>query len=104
MRALVVLTTTPDKKSARKIAGSLIQKRLAACVSIGGGFESVYRWKGKVARASEILLIIKTSKTKLSKLEKIIRVGHPYKVPEVLAIEAAGGSKDYLSWMEDSLK
>ena len=104
MRAFVVLTTTPDKKSARKIGEILVRRKLAACVSIRDGFESVYRWKGRIERAAETILIIKTSKAKLPRLEKAIRANHPYELPEVLAMEASGGSKDYLKWMENSLK
>ena len=104
MRAFVVLTTTPDKKSAEKIAGVLVRQKLAACVSLRGGFESVYRWKGKVERAAETLLIIKTSKAKFPKLEKAIRANHPYDVPEILGFGASAGSKPYLNWMEHSLK
>ena len=104
MRALVVWTTAPDMKTARKLARLLVDQRLAACVSLRKGFESVYRWKKKIECVSEVLLIIKTPKAKWFELAKTIRSHHPYEVPEILAVEAAAGSKEYLSWMERSLR
>ena len=103
MRAVVVWTTVPDARFARKIARALVEKKLAACVSFREGFESVYRWKKKIECVSETLLIIKTSKEKLGLLEKAVRAAHPYEVPEFLAVEASG-SKKYLSWIQGSLK
>ena len=104
MRVLVVLSTTPDKKSARKIARVLIQRKLAACVSFAPGLESLYRWKGKIESTPEVLLIAKTSRAKLKALQKMILQIHPYKVPEILYLPAAAGSAVYLDWMKRVLK
>ena len=104
MRALVVWTTAPDLREARKLARFLVDRKLAACVSLRSGFESVYSWKKKIETASEILLVIKTSKAKWVDLEKMIRSRHSYKIPEVLAVEAASGSKEYLNWIESALR
>ena len=104
MRALVVLTTTPDVRSARKLARHLVEKKLAACVSFREGFESVYRWKGKLERSSEVLLLVKTSQVCLARLQKAISKNHPYEIPEFLAIPVSRGSGSYLGWLEDSLK
>ncbi len=104
MSFLVVLTTTPDKKSARKIADILIQKKLAACVSLGPGWQSVYRWKGRTGKTREVLLLIKTSRARLKTLQKTLIQNHPYDVPEVLVLQASAPHSAYAAWLRDSLK
>ena len=94
----------PDLKSARRLARGLVSRRLAACVSFRDRFESLYRWKGKIAKASETVLMIKTSGAGLRPLEKAVRARHPYEVPEFLAMEVSSGSKDYLKWVESSVR
>lgn len=103
MRFFVVLSTTPDLKSARKIARLLVQKKLAACVSYRGGWVSVFRWKKKLTIASEALLLAKTSAAKLKALQKEILRVHPYEVPEILALPVSSGSAGYLGWLHKSL-
>ena len=99
MSAFVCYCNCPDSDSARRIAGTLVEERLAACVNILPGVVSVYRWEGVVQRADEVLLMIKTSGARLPAL--IIRVGelHPYELPEVIAIELAAGLPAYLAWI-----
>ena len=104
MRVLVVLSTTPDKKSARKIARVLIQKKLAACVSFVPSLESLYRWKGKIESVSEVLVIAKTSQSKWKALQKAMLEIHPYEVPEILCLSASRGSAGYLRWFGSVLK
>jgi periplasmic divalent cation tolerance protein len=82
-----------------------VQTRLAACVNIiSGPIESIYRWKGKVEKARERLLVIKTSANRLKRLEREVRRLHSYETPEFLVMVVAGGSKAYLSWLNESLK
>jgi len=100
MPLVVVLSTTPDKKSARKIARILIQKKLAACVSFREGWESVYSWKGKTETSSEVLLLIKTTTAKFKALQQAILKIHPYEVPEILALPVTGVSAAYSRWLE----
>ena len=100
----IVLTTVPDRRSGRRIARHLVREKLAACVSTGGFFHSVYRWKGKLEAARETLLIIKTSRRLFSKLEKALKARHPYELPEIIALPVTGGSAEYLRWIEDSVK
>jgi periplasmic divalent cation tolerance protein len=95
--AVVVLCTFPDIEQARQIGAALVERQVAACVNLLPGVESIYRWEGKVERAGEVLGIIKT--TRYADLEAAIRELHPYEVPEVLALEVAGGSSEYLKWM-----
>jgi periplasmic divalent cation tolerance protein len=97
---IVVLSTYPDIKCARKAARDIVVKRLAACVSIVDVRESHYRWKGRLQRQPESLLIIKTSRSAYPKLETFIRKTHPYKVPEIIRVNAEGGLKEYLAWVQ----
>lgn len=95
----IVFCTCPDNDSASRIAEALVGERLAACVNILPAIDSVYRWQGAIERASEVQLIIKTVETRVTALIARIRALHPYELPEILAIEAAGGLPDYLEWV-----
>ena len=103
MRVYVVLSTTPDLKSARKIARVLVQKKLAACVSFCKGWESAYCWKEKRVTSHEVLLLAKTVSHRLKTLEATIIQNHPYEVPEILFLPVKGGSTAYLGWIQNSL-
>ena len=100
----IVLTTVPDCRLGQKIARYLVREKLAACVSVGGGVHSVYRWKGKIEAASEALLIIKTSRGLFPKLEKALKAKHPYESPEIIGLPVVCGSARYLKWIKDSVK
>ncbi len=104
MTGLIVLTTSPDLKTAQSIAQLLIEKKAAACVSFKEGFRSYYRWKGKMERVRETLLLIKTTPKKFHLVEKLIKKNHPYEVPEVISLAPAGVSKAYGAWIESVLK
>lgn len=102
---VVVLVTCANRAEARKIARALVGKRLAACVNIvAGRVESVYRWKGKVERAQEILLVIKTTRARYAALEREVRRLHSYETPEVIALPIAAGSKAYLDWVSENVR
>ena len=98
--AVVVLCTFPDIEQARQIGAALVETQVAACVSILPGVESIYRWEGKVERASEVLALIKT--TRYADLEAAIKELHPYDVPEILALPVATGAEAYLRWVAAS--
>ena len=98
---LVVMTTMRDKAEAEKLAGSIIEEKLAACVQILPQMTSVYFWEGKVETAPEYLLLIKTLEEKFDELSEFIKTNHSYEVPEIVAIEAEKVSEDYLKWMRD---
>jgi periplasmic divalent cation tolerance protein len=98
-----VSTTTETKEEAQKIAQYLVEQGLAACVQITGSMESTYRWKGKVETANEWLCLIKTRDDLYNKVEVAIKKLHSYKTPEIIALQITKGSKEYLSWIEDSL-
>ena len=104
MAGLLVFTTTPDLESARRLARSLVRNKLAACVSVKGGFASFFRWKGRLEKAPEALVLIKTVKAKFPALSKFIRSNHAYEIPEVVGLPMTHGSREYLLWMHRVLK
>jgi periplasmic divalent cation tolerance protein len=99
---ILVLSTYPDRKSADDAAQSLVEKELAACVSIINIEQSIYRWKGKLEKSPEYLLIIKTTESAYPQLETHIKSTHPHSVPEIVYLEVKGGQKDYLDWVNES--
>jgi periplasmic divalent cation tolerance protein len=100
---IVVMTTCEAADDADRIASSLVEKRLAACVSILPGATSVYRWKGTVERAAEIVVLIKTSRALLARVQAEVERLHPYELPEVLALPVMDGSERYLEWLNQGL-
>jgi periplasmic divalent cation tolerance protein len=101
----VVLVTCGTLLEARRIARVVVTKRLAACVNIVlSPVESVYRWKKKVEKAREVLLLIKTTANLLAGLEREVKRLHSYEIPEFIALPIAAGSREYLSWVGDCLK
>lgn len=99
----IVLVTCGNLIEARRIAGKVVHKRLAACATIIlGPVQSIYRWKGKVHASREQLVLIKTVQKQLAGLEAEVKRLHSYDVPEFLAIPAAYGSADYLSWLTEN--
>ncbi|MBW8370993.1 MAG: divalent-cation tolerance protein CutA [Thiobacillus sp.] len=99
MEPLLVLTNLPDDASAEKLAHALIESRAAACVNVLAACRSIYRWQGRVETAVEIPLLIKTTRAAYPRVEEIIRVQHPYDVPELIAIPITLGLPDYLDWL-----
>jgi periplasmic divalent cation tolerance protein len=99
---LIVLTTAPDGSTARRLATLLVRERLAACVNVVGGVQSVYRWKGAVESAREYLLIAKTTRLRFADLQARLVATHPYAVPEIVALPLAGGLAEYLSWISEN--
>ncbi len=96
---LVVLTNLPDRAAATKLAQTLIERRLAACVSILGEASSVYRWEGKVETASEVPVLIKTRRGLYAEVETAIAEAHPYELPEIVAVSVVLGLPAYLDWV-----
>ena len=101
----VVLVTCESRAEARRIARAAVEARLAACANIvQTPVESVYRWKGAVETAREFLLVLKTTKSRLPALEAKIRVLHSYELPEFIALPVVAGSRQYMDWLEDSVR
>jgi len=99
MRTLLVFTNLPDRAAAERLAGALVEKRVAACVNILAPCRSVYRWKGAVQHDEEHPLLIKTSAERYAELEAAIRAGHPYELPEIIAVPIEHGLPAYLDWV-----
>jgi periplasmic divalent cation tolerance protein len=96
-----VLTTMDGRDAAVSLAERLVEARAAACVQVIGPIRSVYRWRGAVERAEEWLCVAKTTRARYGDLERGIREGHPYNVPEITAVPVVAGGADYLAWVAE---
>ncbi|MEL7061329.1 MAG: divalent-cation tolerance protein CutA [Acidobacteriota bacterium] len=103
MGAIVVVTTVGSEDQGIEIAQELIARRQAACVNILPGVRSIYRWKGKICRDGEYLLIVKTMADEYDAVAETILELHRYELPELLAFEISRGDDDFLAWIESSL-
>src|SRR5579859_2297361 len=102
---IVVMVTCGSQAEAKKIARAVVDARLAACANVlGSPVESIYRWKGKVETAKEVLVLVKTTRKRFAALEREIRKLHSYDTPEIIAVAIADGSKTYLQWIEESVR
>ena len=99
MDKLLVLTNLPDRASAERLADLLVERRLAACVNILAPCRSVYRWKDAVQHDEEHPMLIKTTAERYGALEQALREGHPYELPEIIAVPIEGGLPAYLDWV-----
>lgn len=99
MNATLALCTCPTRESVERIAATLVDERLAACVNVLPGVTSVYRWQGEVTSEAEVVLMIKTSAVRYPALETRLAALHPYEVPEIIALPIAAGLPTYLNWL-----
>ena len=95
----VLLSTAPDSATADRLARTLVDERLAACVNVVPGVRSTYRWQGAVEAADELLLVIKTTAAAADAAAARLEALHPYDVPEVLVLTPGAGSTAYLAWI-----
>jgi periplasmic divalent cation tolerance protein len=100
----LVLTATGSNEEARKIARTLVERRLAACINIIPRVDSIYRWEGEIEDAQEWLLLIKTTGAAFERVRDAIGELHSYEVPECICISIENGSLDYLQWIGDSVE
>lgn len=98
---VIVLTSLPDRAAAMKLAQTLVERRLAACVNVLAECTSVYRWKGAVENAAEVPVLIKSRAARYAELETAIRELHPYELPEIVAVPLRHGAPEYLQWVMD---
>ncbi len=99
----VVLITAPDEETGKRLARTLVEEGLAACVNLVPGLASIYRWEGRVVEDREVLLLAKTTTLAFPKLKARVLELHPYQVPEILALPVAEGHGPYLAWLRESL-
>jgi periplasmic divalent cation tolerance protein len=103
-QSLVVMVTAPSSEKAAEIARCLVDERLAACVTVVEKVRSIYRWEGKVEEAAEALMLIKTRAEVFERLKERVLGLHPYQCPEIIGVPVEFGHRDYLAWMEQSLR
>jgi len=102
--AIAVFITAANGAEATRLADMLVGSKLAACVQVLPEMESVYRWKGNIERAAEVLLIAKTTRSKFLQLEHEVRILHSYETPEIVALPIVEGSPHYLQWLSESVE
>lgn len=103
MEVILILTNFPDKDSALRLAQKLVESRSAACVNILTESTSVFRWQGKTETTTEIPVLIKTLAEHYAKVEEIIKIMHPYELPEIIAVPVKTGLPAYLQWVADEV-
>lgn len=101
---IVILVTAKDKQEAQKISAALIKAKLAACVNIVDKVDSIFFWERKVQKAKESLLIIKSTRAKFTRVTKLIKSLHSYKVPEIIGLPIISGDRPYLRWIDAALR
>jgi len=98
-QVLVILVTAVNQKEARRIGKGMVDAKLAACANIIPGIQSIYRWKGKVVKAQEVLIILKSTRPRYRALEKAIKAMHTYETPEIIALPVKEGLDRYIRWV-----
>jgi periplasmic divalent cation tolerance protein len=103
MRAIVVVTTVGTEEQAYLIAREIVARRQAACVNIVPGIRSIYRWKGKICKDGELLLLVKTLEEEFEGVAATIRELHSYELPEILSFSVSRGEQGFLDWIAGSV-
>lgn len=100
---LFVYITTSDRAEAERIGRSLVDQRLAACVNILEGMQSIYWWEGAIQTSEEAVLIAKTEDALFEKLMEAVKKMHSYSVPCIISFRIQKANPDYLQWLRDSV-
>ena len=95
-----MLVTTANRREAMRIAKSVVEKRLAACGNVLPSVTSIFRWKGRVQKSGETLLIMKTTSRRYPALQRLIRSMHSYEVPEIIGLTVERGLHPYVEWVQ----
>lgn len=101
--SVVVFCTCANEAEASRLAETLVQERLAACVNLLPPVRSIYRWQGQIETALEVLLLIKTNQSRLDALRERILQLHSYDTPEIIALPIVDGLEKYLTWLREQL-
>jgi uncharacterized protein involved in tolerance to divalent cations len=102
-KVFLVLVTAPDQGVARRLAKAALRERLIACANLVPKIESHYWWRGEIESASEVLMIFKTTRARLARLEALVLKMHPYDTPEFLVLGADSGNRKYISWLRSAV-
>ncbi len=97
---VIVFVTVPDLREGSRISKAILTSRLAACVNVIPGIQSMYQWKGKIVQEKEAMLVLKTTRLRYQKLEQKIKQLNPYEVPEIIAIPLIYGLSQYIEWVK----
>ena len=100
---IVVLMTAANREEANRIAETLVEARLAACVQILPEIQSIYRWQGEVARENEVMLLVKSTLDKFDEIDLAVREIHSYETPEIIGLPVAAISEPYLAWLQEEV-
>lgn len=100
---VIALTTCADDETSRRIAETLVGERLATCVNRIRDVRSTYYWDGRLQDDSEVLLVIKTTESRLPALQERLKAIHPYELPELVVIPVIGGNEAYLQWVREGV-
>jgi periplasmic divalent cation tolerance protein len=100
---IVVFITTPLSEG-EKLANFIVENKLGACVNVVPEVTSVYWWQGNIEKDKENFLVVKTTYQKFPELVEKVKEVHPYSVPEIIALPIIDGNKDYLNWIDESIK
>ena len=103
MKILLITTTVEQMEDAERIAALLLEKRLVACAQISAPITSIYRWRGEVTKATEVVLSLKTLRRHYSEVEQILLQEHPYEIPEIISQEDFFASESYGRWLEGEI-
>jgi periplasmic divalent cation tolerance protein len=96
---LLAWVPCPDHATARRIAESAVESRLAACGNILPGATSVYRWEGEVRCEEETILVLKTTEARRAELTDLVTNSHPYELPAISFLPVVAGHPPYLDWV-----
>ena len=99
---VIVLTTVPAGETGDRLARTLVEEQLAACVNVLAPMRSTYRWRGAVESEAEQQLVVKTRRSLVPRLTARLTALHPYELPEILVLDVAQGADAYLAWVRDS--
>jgi len=100
----LIYITTKNKAEAERIGRILVEERLAACVNIIDGMNSIYRWEGKLMQDTETVLIAKTVQDKVSVLTERVKALHSYDCPCVVALPIHDGNESFLDWVAEEVR
>jgi periplasmic divalent cation tolerance protein len=104
MQNLFIYITFPTLAEARLMGSRLLESRIAACINILTGMESMYWWEGNIEKSDEIVMIAKTTANNLTELTDFVKTHHSYSCPCIAAIPVSPGNTDYFQWLAENLK